>query len=377
MDLDATCKYALEAYNLCGDAPGYQTWLAILRFFQPLVIVLTMVMGIILPFVFYIKIKRQREITRSDILSQIFNAANWIEFTTVVLNVYLYIQNENLTIKDLYLQKIASVAVMMMTLNFFFKASSVPWVGLYISMIFSVAKKYLIFFLAFSMILYAYLVALDMSFMGYFGNSEFFSVAKLLGILIGELDLNNLIGNTDFPDFWSKLFAGILLSSFIIIGPIVSATLLIGIVVSDIDALKTNALQKSLCKRLEFIERLEMLCPELLPNNMVDSIDFWIKFGLVRNIEDFIITETLSKRKQSRDIISYFSYLYYRMFFSNLKDAIKIGMKNRKSAMTSVTPLCKFSNCLDELKCKSKTDNLVRQQLVRALSEALECLKND
>lgn len=369
MDLNATCKYALEAYNLCGDAPGYLSMLV--RFLQPLVIV----GRIILLILFVIKIKRQREISCSDILSQIFNAANWVEFTTFVLNICLYFLNKNLTIKDLYLQKIASVAVMMLTLNLFLKTSSVPWVGLYIVMIFSVAKKYLIFFLAFSMILFAYLYALDMSFMGYFANNGF-SMAKLLGILIGELDLNNLLENTDFPDYWSKLFAGILLSSFIIIGPIVSAALLIGIVVSDIGALKTNALQKILCKRLEFIERLEMLRPELLRNAMVDSIDFWIKFGLVRNTDDFTITETLSKH-QSTGVISYISNFYYRMFFSNLKDAIKIGMKNRKSAMTSVTPLCKFSNCLDELKCKSKTDKLVRQQFVRALSEALECLKND
>jgi hypothetical protein len=322
-------------------------------------------------------IRSQTKISNSDIKNQICKIENWVDLATNVLIIYLYFAGGNLTSKDLYLQRVASITLLLMSLNVIFKASCVPWLGVYISMFFSIAKEYFQIFYAFIWLYVSYSVAFDMSFMGYFYSSGFYG-AKLLGMMIGELDLNDLIKISEDTDQVSRQFSDILVSSFIIIVSIVCANMLIGIVVSDIRALKTKAFHTSLLKRIENVERFELLFPKLLRkyysfwnSNEWHYPDRWIC------MQDFLIIEVLTSEEVNLGRLRWGNENYSWNFLELLKDA---GRNTKKPVLNnmSANPISKLNNCLDELKCKSKTDQLLRKQFVRALSEALtECLQHE
>jgi type III secretory pathway component EscS len=319
-------------------------------------------------------IKSQTKISNSDVRKQIYNIENWVDLATNVFIIYLYFASGNLTSEDLYLQRVASITLLLMSLNVIFKAACI---GVYISMFFSIAKEYFQIFYAFIWLYVSYSVAFDMSFMGYFYSSGFYG-AKLLGMMIGELDLNDLIKISEETDQVSRQFADILVCSFIIIVSIVCANMLIGIVVSDIRALKTKAFQTSLEMRIKYVERFELLFPKLLRkyysfwnSKNWHHPDTWIC------MQDFLVIEVLTSEEVNLGRLTWGNENYSWNFLELLKD---VGRNTRKPVLNnmSANPISKLNNCVDELKFKSKTDQLLRQQFVRALSEALtECLQHE
>jgi hypothetical protein len=355
----------MEKYKFCNNnSTGFQASFATAsRYLQLLIILLTVTSKI---YVIVLQIRSKTKISHLDIMKQLLKIEHWVDVWSNVLMVYLYIESGSLTSVDIYLQKFASLTLLLRGLNLLFKASSVPWLGVYVAMLFSVAREYvLVFYALFLMIFVSYALAFDLSFAGYLSKSGF-TAAKLLGMMIGELNLNDFIDKTVNPDQASQELAEILICSFIIIVSIVLANLLIGIVVSDIGTLKARAVQSSLCKRLENIELLELLFPRYLRKHYGDEI--W----------SFIIVEVFMKDGVDLGCLGAGNKYSFNSL-EVLEDAIEIGMKRRKPTMSfSSASLLKFNNCLDELKQKSKTDKLVRQQFVRALSEALnECLQHE
>lgn len=368
-DQNTTCQYALETYQLCGNATGYTASIASVSHY------------LLIPFLFFnlalrtyiaaviFRIKRKNSIYE-EIYNQLSQFENWVDVGSNFLVIYLFFASGNLTSEDIHLQNVASSAVLLMSLNMMFKLAKFPWLGVYVSMFFSVAKEYLVMSTIFAGIFTSYMLAFDISFMGYFQKGGF-SNAKLVGVMIGELDLNDMISSINsskLPNQSSQIFSELLLSSFIGVVAVVCANLLIGIVVSDIAVLKAEAFKESLSKRIEIAESIELIFPRLFRK----LHPYWISHKEDYS-EDFIIRKYLTREN-----------LYFSCFqgtgvtysLSILKDAVKIGMKRQPAkAKISANPLSKLNNCLDELKIKLH-DKLVRSQLMRTLHEVLaDCLK--
>lgn len=94
-------------------------------------------------------------------------------------------------------------------------------------------------------------------------------------------------------------------------------------------------------------------------------------------MQDFLLIEVLTSEEVNLGRLRWGNKSYSWDFLELLKD---VGRNKRKPVLNnmSANPISKLNNWLDEIKFKSKTDQLLRQQFVRALSEALtECLQHE
>ena len=199
-------------------------------------------------------------------------AKNWVELLMIIFTIsYLVcVRNDSygISITNIPTRSIKAISIFFAWINIVFMTSSIPKVGIYVHMFMNVSKTLLFFLLIYS----PAIIAFALSFRALMPELQSFrnlwtALLKTMAMLVGELDYVDTFidmsengydcgtkgewgGIYDFYDCGTIIVMQIMSILFLCFGCIVIMNLLVGITVSEIDKLKSEARQISLEEKI-------------------------------------------------------------------------------------------------------------------------------
>jgi hypothetical protein len=180
---------------------------------------------------------------------------NYFEWFCLICTLYLFYKHpEDKTDTT----NLAAMVILISWANFMILQGQIPWFGVYVEMYVSVLKEFMFLFMAYVCLLIGYAI----SFFVIFKNDKAFSdplkaIWKTLAMMTGELEYNEL-----FPEesggmgIVSDLAVRLIFVAFLVTIAIVLMNLLVGIVVHDVNEIKSLALVTKLERKVELVEYL-------------------------------------------------------------------------------------------------------------------------
>lgn len=180
---------------------------------------------------------------------------NYFEWFCLICTLYLFYKRPD---DETDTTNLAAMVILISWANFMILQGQIPWFGVYIEMYVSVLKEFLLLLLAYVCLLIGYAI----SFFVIFKNDKAFSdplkaIWKTLAMMTGELEYNEL-----FPEeggsmgIVSDLFVRLIFVAFLVTIAIVLMNLLVGIVVHDVNEIKSLALVTKLERKVELVDYL-------------------------------------------------------------------------------------------------------------------------
>jgi Ion transport protein len=181
---------------------------------------------------------------------------NYFEWFCLICTLYLFHKHPE---SQTDTTNLAAMVILISWANFMILQGQIPWFGVYVEMYVSVLKEFMLLLLAYVCLLIGYAISFYIIFKGDKAFSDpLKAIWKTLAMMTGELEYNDLFpaDASDGMGIVSDLAVRLIFVTFLVTIAIVLMNLLVGIVVHDVNEIKSLALVTKLERKVVLVDYL-------------------------------------------------------------------------------------------------------------------------